>query len=97
MHNVGAVDASGRDRIRAMSSARIALRPGRVDDLQARNDRRAPGRLLARAMDAFAAGDLGVRQLAMLLDTDPERLLDELTPPRYTTEPHNTDDPVYAL
>jgi Zn-dependent peptidase ImmA (M78 family) len=97
MHNVGAVDASGRDRIRAMASARIALRPGRVDDLQARNDRRAPGRLLARAMEAFAAGDLGVRQLAMLLDTDPERLLDELSPPRYTTELHNTDDPVYAL
>lgn len=96
MHNVGAVDASGRDRIRAMSSARIALRPGRVDDLQARNDQRTPGRLLDRAMDAFAAGDLGVRQLARLLGTDPERLLDELSPPRFTGEPPDTDQ-VYAL
>lgn len=96
MHNLGAVDAAGRDRIRALSSARIALRPGRVDDLQARNDRRTPGRLLARAMNAFAAGDLGVRPLAKLLDTDSERLLDELSPPRFSAEPHHGDQ-VYAL
>jgi Zn-dependent peptidase ImmA (M78 family)/transcriptional regulator with XRE-family HTH domain len=97
MHNVGVVDAASRDRIRAMSSARIALRPGRADDLQTRNERRAPGGLLIRAMDAFAAGDLGIRPLAALLDTDPDRLLDELCPPRFPRRPEDPQEPTYAL
>jgi len=97
MHNVGVADAACRDRIRAMSSARIALRPGRADDLQARNERRAPGILLARAMDAFAAGDLGVRPLAELLDTDPDRLLDELCPPRFPRGVQEPQGPTYTL
>jgi len=97
MHNVGVVDAANRDRIRAMSSAKIALRPGRADDLQARNERRAPGGLLTRAMDAFAAGELGIRPLAALLDTDPDRLLDELCPPRFSRGPDDPQEPVYAL
>ena len=97
LHNVGAVNAHGRDRIRAMSSARIALRPGRANDLQARNERRAPGGLLARAMEAFAVGELGIRPLASLLDTDPDRLLEELSPPRFATQPGNANEPVYAL
>lgn len=98
LHNIGAVSASGRDAIRAMSSVRIATRPGRLDDLQARNDQRVPGRLLARAMQAFAAGDIGVYPLAALLDTDAERLLDELSPPRFTTRgPGDAQAPAYAL
>jgi hypothetical protein len=80
-----------------MSSARIALRPGRADDLQARNERRAPGRLLASAMEAFAAGELGIRPLAALLDTDPDRLQDELSPPRFAARPSDAHEPFYAL
>jgi Zn-dependent peptidase ImmA (M78 family)/transcriptional regulator with XRE-family HTH domain len=97
LHNIGVVNAGGRDRVRTMSSARIALRPGRAEDLQARNERRAPGRLLARAMEAFAAGELGIRPLAALLDTDPDRLLDELSPPRFATRPSDAHEQFYAL
>jgi Zn-dependent peptidase ImmA (M78 family)/DNA-binding XRE family transcriptional regulator len=97
LHNVGVVNASGRDRVRAMSSARIALRPGRVEDLQAHNEERAPNRLLARAMEAFVAGALGIRPLAALLDTDPNHLLDELSPPRYAVVSNNAEDTAYAL
>lgn len=96
LHNVGIVDARGRDRVRAMASARIAARPGRLEDLQARNDQRVPGRLLARAMKAFAAGDLSIRPLATLLDTDEQQLLDELTPPRFTVRQSGEQDQVYA-
>lgn len=97
MHNVGVIDAAGRNRIRGMSSTRIALRPGRADDLQARNERRAPGILLARAMDAFAAGALGIRPLATLLDTDPSRLLEELCPPRFSKGPEDPQESTYTL
>jgi Zn-dependent peptidase ImmA (M78 family)/transcriptional regulator with XRE-family HTH domain len=97
LHNVGLVNASGRDRVRAMSSARIALRPGRADDLQARDERRAPSRLLSRAVEAFAVGDLGIRPLAALLDTDADTLLSELSPPRFNPRSTDSDEPVYAL
>jgi Zn-dependent peptidase ImmA (M78 family)/transcriptional regulator with XRE-family HTH domain len=80
LHNVGAVDAAGRDRVRALSSSRIALRAGRAADLQARNDRRVPEGLLGRAIEAHAKGHLGVRPLASLLGIDAEQLLDELSP-----------------
>lgn len=97
LHNLGLVDALGRDRVRAMSSARIALRPGRADDLQARDERRAPSRLLARAVEAFAVGELGIRPLAALLDTDADALLNELSPARFSPRSTDVDEPVYAL
>jgi Zn-dependent peptidase ImmA (M78 family)/transcriptional regulator with XRE-family HTH domain len=97
LHNVGVIKASGRDRVRAMSSGRIALRPGRVEDLQVHNERRAPSRLLARAMEAYVAGDLGVRPLAALLDTDPDQLLDELSPPRFAVQSNHGGAAAYAL
>ena len=78
------------------ASARIALRPGRTADLQARNERRAPGLLLRRAVSAFVAGDLGVRPLAALLSVDPEDLLAELSPPSRGRLPR-ADDASYAL
>jgi transcriptional regulator with XRE-family HTH domain len=95
MHNVGIVDARGRDDVRAMASACIAARSGRLEDLQARNGQRVPGRVLARAMKAFAAGDLSVRPLATLLDADEEQLLDELVPPRFTAQP-DEHEPAYV-
>lgn len=97
LHNVGLVNAAGRDQIRGMASTRIALRPGRAEDLQSHNERRAPSRLLKRAMAAFAAGDLGIRPLASLLDTDPDQLLDELSPPRFTGSSEEADEQAYAL
>jgi Zn-dependent peptidase ImmA (M78 family)/transcriptional regulator with XRE-family HTH domain len=85
LHNIGVVNANGRERIRAMSSSRIALRSGRATDLQARNDRRAPGKLLLRAAEAYVVGQISIRPVARLLDVDPELLLDELSPPHHTT------------
>ncbi len=89
LHNVGIVNAATRNRIRSMSSSGIALRSGRTSDLQARNDRRAPGSLLHRAVEAYVAGRLSIRPLATLLRVDPDQLLDELTP---TTTPDPADD-----
>jgi transcriptional regulator with XRE-family HTH domain len=80
LHNIDVVDAAGRDRIRSMSSNRIALRSGRASDLQARGDRRVPGSLLFRAIEAYIQGKISVRPLADLLSVPPEQLLTELTP-----------------
>jgi len=82
LHNVGVVDAAGRDHIRSMSSNRIALRSGRASDLQARGDRRVPGNLLQRTIEAYARAKISVRPLADLLSVPPEQLLAELTPAR---------------
>lgn len=97
LRDLGLVDAEGRDRVRAMSSVRIALRPGRVGDLQARNEHRAPSRLVRRAVEAYAAGDIGIAPLATLLDVDPDRLLEELSPARFPELADLSDESVYAL
>lgn len=97
LHNVGVVDAAGRDRIRSMSSSRIALRSGRTRDLQARGDRRAPGNLLTRAIEAYVQGQISIRPLADLLGVDSQQLLDELTPPARTTGTQDDDVLEYAL
>lgn len=89
LHNVGITNAATRDRIRSMSSSGIALRAGRTTDLQARNDRRVPGNLLHRAVEAYVSGRLSIRPLAALLKTDPDQLLTELTP---LTAPTTADD-----
>lgn len=65
-----------------MSSKRIALRNGRTRDLQSRNIRRLPGRLLSRAIDAYEQGQISIRPLAELAEIDADDLLDELAPPR---------------
>ncbi|MFD0782795.1 helix-turn-helix domain-containing protein [Micromonospora azadirachtae] len=83
LHNLGLVNATTRERIRSMSSSRIALRSGRAADLQARNDQRVPGNLLIRAAEAYVGGKISVRPLAGLLRVDPEQLLDELSPPKH--------------
>ncbi len=80
LHNVGIIDAARRDGLLAMSSTRLLLRAGRAADLQSWNERRPPGNLLGRALEAYATGRIGARPLAELLETDPERLLDELAP-----------------
>jgi transcriptional regulator with XRE-family HTH domain len=83
LHNVGVVNANVRERIRSMSSSRIALRSGRAADLQARNDQRVPGNLLLRAAEAYVSGKISIRPLARLLRVSPEQLLDELSPPQH--------------
>ncbi|MFC3743966.1 XRE family transcriptional regulator [Paractinoplanes deccanensis] len=97
LHNVGVVDAVGRDRIRSMSSNRIALRSGRAADLQARNDRRVPGNLLARAIEAYVQGQISVRPLATLLDVEPDALLAELRPPNKVSADSPGDASEYEL
>lgn len=97
MHHVGIVDAQGRDEIRLMESARIAARPDRLDELQARNGQRVPGRVLIRAMRAFEAGEIGVRLLATLLHADEEQLREELVPPRFGAHQPDEPDQPYVL
>jgi Zn-dependent peptidase ImmA (M78 family)/transcriptional regulator with XRE-family HTH domain len=82
LHNTGIVDAAGRDGIRRMSSAQIALRHGRASDLQARDSLRRPGGLLDRAVRAYSQGMISIRPIADLLGVRPDTLLLELAPPR---------------
>jgi Zn-dependent peptidase ImmA (M78 family)/lambda repressor-like predicted transcriptional regulator len=82
LHNLNLVNASGRDAVRRMSSARIALRQGRAADLQSRQERRAPGGLLARTVEAYVTGQISIRPIAQLLDVDADTLLEELSPPK---------------
>jgi Zn-dependent peptidase ImmA (M78 family) len=80
LHNLDLINAATRERVRAMSSNRIALRSGRAADLQARNDQRAPGNLLVRTIEAYGGAAISIRPLASLLRVDPSQLLDELEP-----------------
>ena len=82
LHNLGIVNAAGRDAVRRMSSARIAMRQGRASDLQARHDQRWPDGLLRRAVEAYAKGRISIRPIAQLINVDPDALLEELAPPR---------------
>lgn len=82
LHNTGIVDATGRDRIRRMSSAQISLRSGRASDLQARRLHRRPGGLLDRAIRAYSQGRISIRPIADLLGVHPDTLLVELAPRR---------------
>ena len=78
LHNLGIIDAAGRDAVRRMSSTRIALRQGRASDLQARHDQRWPDGLLRRAVEAYAKGRISIRPIAQLINVDPDVLLEEL-------------------
>lgn len=95
LHNSGIVNASGRDAVRSMSSHAIAFRSGRVEDLQARLDRRFPDRLLYNLFDAFYTGEASIRPLANLLNVDAEQLLAELSV--YQAGSGSTDDEVPVL
>lgn len=76
LHNVGLVDASGRDRVRGYWMTLLS----RDSTANERQGSRLPGRLLKRAVEAYATGDLGVRPLASLLDVQPDELLAQLQP-----------------
>lgn len=89
----GLIDAKETDRIRSMSSARIAMRHGRTQDLQARNDRRQPGLLLTRVLNAYVEGAISIRPVARLLQTDANLLLDELAPPRLSASEEHPELP----
>jgi Zn-dependent peptidase ImmA (M78 family)/transcriptional regulator with XRE-family HTH domain len=84
LHNTGIVNAAGRDRIRRMSSAVILLRTGRADELQARNEKRLPGNLLSRAVEAYSQAQISIRPIASLVEVEPDLLLEELSPRRAT-------------
>ncbi len=92
LHNTGLVDYHGRDRIRAMSSRAIVLRAGRVAELQSRQDRRLPRRLVDNLVEAYVRGRVGVRPFAALLEVEPELLLDELSNPELHPVPGPLDD-----
>jgi len=77
LHNVGLVNAAGRDRIRAMWPSMSAQR---TQAAQERQGRRFPVRLLRRAMDAYMVGELGVRPLSALLQIEPDEFLRLMRP-----------------
>jgi Zn-dependent peptidase ImmA (M78 family) len=79
LHNSGIVNAAGRDAVRSMSSASIAFRYGRMEDLQKRLDRHVPSRMLRELFDLFYRGQASIRPLANLLNVEAEQLLDELS------------------
>lgn len=83
LHNTGIVGYRDRDRIRSMSSRAIALRTGRVAELQSRQDRRLPRRLVGNLVEAYVRGQVGVRPFAALLEVEPELLLEELSNPEF--------------
>ncbi|WP_081809739.1 helix-turn-helix domain-containing protein [Amycolatopsis keratiniphila] len=89
LHNLQIVSAAERDRIRRMSSNRIALRSGRTADLQARNDIRRPEILLLRAINAYVEGAISIRPLARVAQVEPEALLEDLSPFR---QPDTTEE-----
>ena len=101
LHNLGIIDAAGRDSVRRMSSTRIALRQGRASDLQARHDQRWPDGLLRRAVEAYAKGRISIRPLAHLINVDPDALLEELAVPRLappgTTATSESDDELVPM
>jgi Zn-dependent peptidase ImmA (M78 family) len=86
LHNTHIVNAAGRDAVRGMSSAKIALRQGRTADLQARGYRRLPGGLLDRAIEAYSKGLISIRPIASLMGVHPDELLVELAPSRLASE-----------
>lgn len=75
-----------------MSSRAIALRAGRVAELQSRQDRRLPRRLVDNLVEAYVRGQVGVRPFAALLEVEPELLLDELSNPELHSVPGPLDD-----
>jgi Zn-dependent peptidase ImmA (M78 family)/transcriptional regulator with XRE-family HTH domain len=83
LRHCGMINANETDRVRRMSSARIAMRRGRTDDLQARNERRQPGLLLSRAVNAYVEGAISIRPVARILQVEPDLLLTELAPPQH--------------
>jgi Zn-dependent peptidase ImmA (M78 family) len=101
LHNLGIIDAAGRDSVRRMSSTRIALRQGRASDLQTRHDQRWPDGLLRRAVEAYAKGRISIRPIAQLINVDPDALLEELAAPRLappgTTDTSESDDELVPM
>jgi Zn-dependent peptidase ImmA (M78 family)/transcriptional regulator with XRE-family HTH domain len=85
LKHCGVLDRKETERVRRMSSARIAMRQGRTDDLRARNGRRQPGLLLRRSVDAYIEAAISIRPVARVLQVEPELLLDELAPPQHPT------------
>lgn len=77
LHNVGSVNADGRDRIRDMWRNMSRVRSEATAERQAA---RVPGELTRRAIDAYVHGRLGVRPLAALMRLDPDEFLDMMQP-----------------
>ena len=93
LYNAEVIDAADRDTVRRMSSVRISLRRGRATDLQARGDRRWPGGLLDRAVQAYVKGLISIRPIAELVGVDPDTLLEELAPQQLAPANVTSADP----
>ncbi len=88
LKNTGLIDDAELNRIRRMSSSKIALRTGRAADLQARNDRRYPELLLDRTLNAYAEGLVSVRLVSRLVEIPVDLIIDDLSPPPRREDHH---------
>jgi len=93
LHNIGVVNAEGRDFLRSLNWPQLTSRLGRPDlggrltkdqvgRLQYRGSlrpaSRPPSLLLRRAYEAYQKGIISIRPLAGLKGVDPENLLEQL-------------------
>jgi Zn-dependent peptidase ImmA (M78 family) len=102
LHNVGLVNAAGRDRIRRMSTRKLVFMAGHAEEyqrqLQSIGSRRLPTGLLQRAVEAYNSGGLGVRVLARLTRVPEKVLLEQLRPlPPMTEEEMDDADTALVL
>jgi len=77
LHNVGLVDASGRDAIRSMHPYVSVIRN---QGTRQSEGTWLPTELTTAVVEAYGRGKLGVRWLAALVQLDPEDLLKRLKP-----------------
>ena len=83
MHRAGCVDAGTKEQWRTISTPKLAARFGWTDQykaLQEQSDtRRAPQKLLARAIDGYVENVVSAQALATLRGTDAASVISELT------------------
>ena len=77
LHNVGVVNAAGRDVVRDMWRN---ISVTRSEDASQREGRYLPVRLVRQAVGEYVAGQLGVRPLAALFDVDADEFLALISP-----------------
>ncbi|MEV0283504.1 XRE family transcriptional regulator [Kribbella sp. NPDC050820] len=102
LHNLGLVNAAGRDRVRSMAARKLVLLSGHAEEyqrqLQSVGSRRLPTGLLQRAVEAYTTGGISVRVLARLSSVPEDVLLNQLEPlPPMTEEEMADKDPVLVL
>jgi hypothetical protein len=84
LHNLGLINALGRDQLRARGWTGVLndlehddRRRALIDSMGSQPERRSPGLLADRAFRAYQQGVISVRPLATILGMDEDALLDK--------------------